>query len=170
MASATELAPPPPSPPAGGNNPAARILTERLGRHVLKVDDFRGDLAITVDRRAWVDAALCLRDHPDLDFKLFLDLCGVDWLDVREERYEVVLHAYSVSKKHHVRLKAALPESDATLDTITHVYKGETLAVTVLPGTVVPTSPALFVRGRQITVIVRVKSASRTWVVIFDFL
>ena len=58
MASATETAPPPPSPPVGGNNPAARVLTERLGGRVLEVDDFRGDLAITVDRRVWVDAAL----------------------------------------------------------------------------------------------------------------
>jgi len=124
VASAAEIAPPPPSPPVGGNNPAARVLTERLGRQVLEADDFRGDLAITVDRRVWVEAVRLLRDHPDLDFKLFLDLCGVDWLDLREDRYEVVLHAYSVSKKHHVRLKAALPESDATIDTITGVYKG----------------------------------------------
>src|SRR5687767_3112251 len=124
MASATETAPPPPSPPVGGNNPAARILSERLASRVLQVEDFRGDLAITVDRRVWVEAALLLRNHPDLDFKLFLDLCGVDWLDLREQRYEVVLHLYSVSKKHHVRLKVSLPESDATLDTITHVYKG----------------------------------------------
>jgi hypothetical protein len=92
----------------GGNNPAARVLTERLGSQVLKVDDFRGDLAITVDRRAWVEAVRMLRDHPELDFRLFLDLCGVDWLDLREDRYEVVLHVYSVSRKHHVRLKAAL--------------------------------------------------------------
>ena len=45
------------------------------------VDDFRGDLAITVERDAWVEAATLLRDHPELDFKLFLDLCGVDHLD-----------------------------------------------------------------------------------------
>ena len=55
-----------------------------------------------------------LRDHPELDYKLFLDLCGVDYLDAtRDDRYEVVLHAYSVSKKHHVRLKTPLPERDA---------------------------------------------------------
>ena len=124
MASATEVAPPPPTPPVGGNNPAARVLTERLGGRVLKIDDFRGDLAITVDRRAWVEAVRLLRDHPELDFKLFLDLCGVDWLDLREDRYEVVLHAYSVSNKHHVRLKAALPESEARLDSVVSVYKG----------------------------------------------
>jgi len=97
---------------------------ERLGAKVKRIDDWRGDLSITVDRSAWVEACTLLRDHPELDFKLFLDLCGVDNLDEREERFEVVFHAYSVSKKHHVRLKAAVPEADASIDTITGVYKG----------------------------------------------
>ena len=123
MASTTEIAPPP-TPPTGNNTPAARVLQERLGAKVKRIDDWRGDLSITVDRSAWVEACTLLRDHPELDFKLFLDLCGVDNLDEREERFEVVFHAYSVSKKHHVRLKAAVPESDASIDTITGVYKG----------------------------------------------
>ena len=123
MASTTEIAPPP-TPPTGNNTPAARVLQERLGAKVKRIDDWRGDLSITVDRSAWVEACTLLRDHPELDFKLFLDLCGVDNLDEREERFEVVFHAYSVSKKHHVRLKAAVPEADATIDTITGVYKG----------------------------------------------
>jgi len=123
MASTTEIAPPP-TPPTGTNKPAARVLQERLGAKVKRIDDWRGDLSITVDRSAWVEACTLLRDHPELDFKLFLDLCGVDNLDEREERFEVVFHAYSVSKKHHVRLKAAVPEADATIDTITGVYKG----------------------------------------------
>ncbi len=122
MASATEVAPP--TPPAGTSNPAARLLVERLPGKVRKVDDWRGDLAITVERSAWVEAARLLKEHPELDFKLFLDLCGVDYLDEREDRYEVVLHAYSVSKKHHVRLKATLPEADPTIDTLVTVYRG----------------------------------------------
>jgi NADH-quinone oxidoreductase subunit C/D len=123
MASTTEVAPPP-TPPTGTNKPAARVLQERLGAKVKKIDDWRGDLSITVDRSAWVEACTLLRDHPELDFKLFLDLCGADYLDEREQRFEVVFHAYSVSKKHHVRLKAAVPEGDASIDTITGVYKG----------------------------------------------
>jgi NADH-quinone oxidoreductase subunit C/D len=124
MASATEVAPPPPSPPAGPDKPAARILQERLGPQVQKVEDWRGDLAITVAPGAWVEAATLLRSHPDLDYKLFLDLCGVDYLEEREDRYEVVLHAYSVTHKHHVRLKTPLPEADASVPTLTGVYKG----------------------------------------------
>ena len=123
MASTTEIAPPP-TPPTGNNSPAARVLQERLGAKVKRIDDWRGDLSITVERSAWVEACTLLRDHPELDFKLFLDLCGVDNLDEREDRFEVVFHAYSVSKKHHVRLKAGVPEGDASIDTITGVYKG----------------------------------------------
>jgi NADH-quinone oxidoreductase subunit C/D len=106
--------------------PAARVLAEALGARLLSATDFRGDLALTVERGAWVEAARLLRDHPDLDFRLFLDLCGVDYLDKddRPERYEVVLHLYSVSKKHHVRLKTPVPEKDPKLPTIATVFRG----------------------------------------------
>ena len=76
MASATALA-----PPEVLAKPAARILTEALGDRVLRVSDFRGDLAISVTRGAWVEAARLLKDHRELDFKLFLDLCAVDYLE-----------------------------------------------------------------------------------------
>ena len=70
MASTTEA----PAPPAGAASPAVRVLRDELGDDVLKVEEFRGDLAVTVSRKAWVRAATLLRDHPELDFKLFLDL------------------------------------------------------------------------------------------------
>jgi NADH-quinone oxidoreductase subunit C/D len=102
------------------------VLQERLAGHVLRVQEFRGDLAISVARKAWVEAARLLRDHPELDYKLFLDLCGVDWLDKEdhEERFEVVLHLYSVSTRHHVRLKTPVPEGEPALDTLVGVFKG----------------------------------------------
>ena len=113
-------------PAAGGASPTAQVLQQALGARLLKVEEFRGDLALTVTREAWVEAATLLRSHPDLEFKLFLDLCGVDYLGRRDraERFEVALHAYSVSKGHHVRLKAPVPERDPRLPTLSAVYKG----------------------------------------------
>ena len=122
MASAPEVA----APPAGVGSPVVRVLRESLGDQVLGVEEFRGDLAITVSRKAWVEAARLLRDHPELAFDLFLDICGVDHLD-REgvpERFAVVLHLYSVSKKHHVRLKTPIPEADPKLPTLIGLFKG----------------------------------------------
>src|SRR5262245_1169799 len=125
MASTTQE----PPAAAGIDAPAARVLRSELGAHVRSIEDFRGDLAITVERDAWVRAASLLRDHPELDFKLFLDLCGVDQLDDDtdeglRDRYEVVLHAYSVTHKHHVRLKTTAPEAAPDVPTLTGVYKG----------------------------------------------
>jgi NADH-quinone oxidoreductase subunit C/D len=111
-------------PPALLEKPAARVLHHALGGRLLELDDHRGDLSLTVAREAWVEAATLLRDHPELRFKLFLDLCGVDHLETRQERYEVVLHLYSVDTHHHVRLKAPLPENDPSLATLTTVFRG----------------------------------------------
>jgi NADH-quinone oxidoreductase subunit C/D len=114
------------APPDVLAKPAARVLSQALGDRLLGITDFRGDLAITVKREAWVEAARLLRDHPDLDYKLFLDLCGVDYLDRddRGERFEVALHLYSVSRRHHVRLKVPVPEGEPKLPTLTGVFKG----------------------------------------------
>jgi len=122
MASAVETT----SPPAGVDNPTVRVLKGAIGEKLRKVEEFRGDLALTVAPQAWVEAARLLRDHPELDYKMFLDLCGVDYLDKddHDDRFEVALHAYSVSGKHHVRLKTPLPERDPRLPTLTGVYKG----------------------------------------------
>ncbi|MEO8359580.1 MAG: NADH dehydrogenase (quinone) subunit D [Vicinamibacteria bacterium] len=108
------------------SKPAYRILSEKFGEKILRATDYRGDLAITVAGSAWKEAARTLRDHPELDYKLFLDLCGVDYLndDSRPLRFEVVLHLYSVTKKHHIRLKTAVPEKTPVCDTLTDVFKG----------------------------------------------
>jgi NADH-quinone oxidoreductase subunit C/D len=116
------------TPAAAAYRRAARFLKDELGEALLRVDDFRGDLALTVKRESWVKAATVLRSHPELDFRLFLDLCAVDYLDYApdddRDRFEVVLHLYSVSRKHHVRLKTTLPESDPSLESLTGVFKG----------------------------------------------
>jgi NADH-quinone oxidoreductase subunit C/D len=121
MASTTEA-----SSPAEITSPTVRLLKQALGDEVREVAEFRGDLAVTVTRKAWVEAAQTLRSHPELDYKLFLDLCAVDYLDSedRPERFEVVLHAYSLSGKHHVRLKVPVPESEPRLPSLTGVYRG----------------------------------------------
>ncbi|HVO11193.1 MAG TPA: NADH dehydrogenase (quinone) subunit D [Vicinamibacteria bacterium] len=112
--------------PEAPAKPAARVLMEALGPRVLGVCDERGDLAITVERGAWVDAVRLLRDRPELDYRMFLDLCGVDYLDREDvpERFFVVLHLYSVSTRHHVRLKTPVPEADPKLPTISTLFLG----------------------------------------------
>ncbi|MGE0455200.1 MAG: NADH dehydrogenase (quinone) subunit D [Vicinamibacteria bacterium] len=122
MASALETT----APPAGTAHPTVRVLRERLGDQLLRVEEFRGDLAVTVSRKAWVEAARLLRDHPELDYKMFVDLCAVDYLDRddHDDRFEVVLHVFSVTHKRRARLKVPVPEAEPKLPTLWGVYKG----------------------------------------------
>ena len=86
----------------------------------------RGELTVEVSPDSLLDSCFRLRDTEGLQFETLVDLCGVDYLDRedRPERFDVVLHLYSVSRKHHVRLKTPVPESDPRVDTITGVFRG----------------------------------------------
>ena len=51
------------------------------------------------------------------------DLAAVDRFG-REPRFGVVLHLYSVAKKHRIRLYAGVPEEDPTLETLVPLWAG----------------------------------------------
>ena len=85
---------------------------------------WRGDETVVVARDALVDIATFLRDDPEMAFNLPVDVCGVDYLGHRDHRFEVVIHLFSITKRHRVRLKVELAEDDAVVPTLTGVWKG----------------------------------------------
>jgi NADH-quinone oxidoreductase subunit C len=50
-----------------------------------------------------------LRDQPNCQFKMMVDLCGVDYPE-REERFEVVYHLLSLKHNQRVRVKVTTDE------------------------------------------------------------
>lgn len=93
---------------------------------VLETHSELGDDTAVVVPDVWRAACEFLRDDPALDFDLFVDLCGVDYPD-RLPRMEVVLHVYSVGKRHRVRLKTRIGDAEleaCELDSITSVWSG----------------------------------------------
>ncbi len=57
----------------------------------------------------------------EFGFDLFLDVTAVDWLP-QVPRFEVVWHFYSTQQHVRVRLKARLPETDPTVDSLIALY------------------------------------------------
>ncbi|MFH1537944.1 MAG: NADH-quinone oxidoreductase subunit C, partial [bacterium] len=98
-------------------------LREKFGGEITGVSDFRGDLAVTLKKEKILEICEFLRDDPELRFDMLSDLCGVDYMG-REPRFETVYHLYSIDKKHRLRLKVPLEESDAKLDSVTGVWLG----------------------------------------------
>ena len=92
-------------------------LAAVLGERATKLVRDRGELTVTVAAANYIDSALLLRDHPELQFEQLVDLCGVDYSSYRDQAWEgprfcVVSHLLSVSKNWRVRLKVFCPDDD----------------------------------------------------------
>lgn len=103
-----------------------KVLREKFAAAVLETHSQVGDDTAVVDPKQWKAICTFLRNDPQMAFDMMVDLCGVDYPD-REPRFEVVLHLYSTSKRHRVRLKARVGDSegdDAQIDSVTSVWTG----------------------------------------------
>jgi NADH-quinone oxidoreductase subunit C len=69
----------------------------------------RGELTLHVHTSAIVRVLIYLRDQPNCQFKMMVDLCGVDYPE-REERFEVVYHLLSLKHNQRVRVKVTTDE------------------------------------------------------------
>jgi NADH-quinone oxidoreductase subunit C len=101
-------------------------LKARFGAAILETHADFGDETAVVDPAQWRAVGKFLREEPSLDFDLPVDLCGVDY-PAREPRMEVVLHLYSTSRRHRVRIKARVGDEDmdgAELDSLVAIWPG----------------------------------------------
>jgi NADH-quinone oxidoreductase subunit C/D len=83
-----------------------------------------------LDQPVWIvskdvlfDVARELKENPQTQFDMMLDLCGVDFPD-REERFEAVYHLYSMQRGARLRLKVPMREDDVTLPSMTRLWQG----------------------------------------------
>jgi NADH-quinone oxidoreductase subunit C len=102
------------------------MLKEKFGAAILETHSDFGDDTAVVDPSQWKAIARFLHDDPALDFDLPVDLCGVDYPQ-RLPRMEVVMHLYSVKRRHRVRLKTRVGDEDmegAELDSLVSIWPG----------------------------------------------
>jgi len=83
-----------------------------------------------LDQPTWIvskdvlfDVARELKENPQTQFDMMLDLFGVDFPD-REERFEAVYSLYSLQRKARLRLKVPMREEDITLPSMVSLWKG----------------------------------------------
>jgi NADH-quinone oxidoreductase subunit C len=84
-------------------------LAPALGEVLREGAVIRGELTLLVHAGAIVRVLTYLRDQPNCQFKMLVDLCGVDYPE-REQRFEVVYHLLSLKHNQRVRVKVATDE------------------------------------------------------------
>lgn len=101
----------------------AEKIQQEYPNGFVKAVEWRGDVAVTVKREFLHDIAKYIHDDPDLDCDYMVHVSSVDWPD-DEERFEVVYEVYSIRKRHRLRLKTRVSESDCIVDSLTDLWKG----------------------------------------------
>lgn len=86
-----------------------------LGQHLKEI-------TITVQSQDLLDVAEVLRDHPDLNFDMLIDLCGVDYSAYTHDsfagegrqnrRFAVVYHLLSINLNHRLRLRVFIDDDE----------------------------------------------------------
>jgi NADH-quinone oxidoreductase subunit C len=103
--------------------PAAAAVTERMNEVVAAAGAERlpgtqdGIDAFRVPRARLLDFLCRVKDEPELQFQLLLDVTAIDHYG-KEPRFDVVYHLYSLHLRRRIRVKTACGERDAHVPSI----------------------------------------------------
>ena len=105
--------------------PLIETLMTRFPKAVLSVeaDTARSEVTVQVAAERILDLTRYLHDAPDASFDHLTDICSVDYPE-DAQRFEVVYHLHSLAHGRRLRLKARLSEDNATIASVTSVWKG----------------------------------------------
>jgi NADH-quinone oxidoreductase subunit C len=95
-------------------------IAAAMGAHILGSEIRHGELMIRVRRDSVARVMKFLRDDANCQFKMLVDLCGVDWPE-RPERFDVVYNLLSLKHNQRVRLKVSTDE-DTPVPSVTSVF------------------------------------------------
>jgi NADH-quinone oxidoreductase subunit C len=95
-------------------------LKGKFAASVLDVAEFRGETTVIVKKEEIV--AICQYLKANEGFNFLSDLCGVDYLGKKDDRFMVVYNIYNITTHERLRLKVAVAEKDATVDSVGSVW------------------------------------------------
>ncbi|MCX8069905.1 MAG: NADH-quinone oxidoreductase subunit C [Thermodesulfovibrionales bacterium] len=108
----------------------AELIKDIFPDDVLEISDFRNQVSLTVTREKAKEILKYLHDDDRLCFDYLVDLCGVDYLDKKEPRFEVVYNLFSVKMRHFIRIKVQLKEDtpdepdNLSLESVIDLWRG----------------------------------------------
>jgi len=99
------------------SDPVVTRFKERFGDELLSVEEFRGQVAISVKSARVLDMLRALRDDAECPFDMLADLTAVDYLRLdHPERFAVVYQLYSLLRNERIRIKAYVGEARCEIE------------------------------------------------------
>ena len=97
----------------------ADYLVSAIPHSVYTAVSVNGELTLSVPASSIKEVLLFLRDHTNCQFKVLIDICGVDYPE-KEARFEVVYHLLSIKYNSRIRVKVAVDEL-TPVDSVTSI-------------------------------------------------
>ena len=103
-------------------------LEKVLGTRAQSIHTALGEVTVVVNAETYYESAMLLRDDPTLAFEQLIDLCGVDYQEFRDgrwngQRFAVVSHLLSIEHNWRLRVRVFAPdESYPLVSSITPVW------------------------------------------------
>ena len=125
---AEEAAKPPwerdPKPPETADASADPLVIDVRSMHgnaIASAQWIGEDLTLEVDRTAIREVCASLASPHG--YRLLVDICGVDYPQREEQRFEVVYHVYSLDENRRVRLRVRVPNGEQ-VPSVASVWRG----------------------------------------------
>jgi len=100
------------------------ILQKECGDALQDSGIERGDLVVTVVPQNLTKVLTTCKNSHALALNLLSDITAVDWMDERDERFEVVYQLLSISKLWRVTIKVVVSESDPEVASAVSLWAG----------------------------------------------
>jgi NADH-quinone oxidoreductase subunit C len=103
-------------------------LEKVLGTRAQSIHTALGEVTVVVNAETYFESAMLLRDDPTLAFEQLIDLCGVDYQEFRDgrwngQRFAVVSHLLSIEHNWRLRIRVFAPDDSYPLvSSITPVW------------------------------------------------
>ncbi len=100
------------------------LLQSKLESQIESSEISKGHVVVEVSRDSMLDFFKLLKLDTELDFNMFVNVTAVDWLDERDQRFEVVYHLTSSRRHHRLRIKISVPENNPKLQSLSALWSG----------------------------------------------
>ena len=102
-----------------------KILQEQFGDALTGHNKFEDQLSVFVTGEIIFELARYMKDEDATGFDLLSDICGVDWINCPEQRFELVYNFYSCSKNLRILVRTTIPDSETpSIRSIQPIYPG----------------------------------------------
>ncbi|MAR78863.1 MAG: NADH-quinone oxidoreductase subunit C [Rhodospirillaceae bacterium] len=101
-------------------NELGETISSSVGESILLHEIINDELILTVSSEKIIEVLTFLRDESSCQFKMLIDICGVDFPE-REIRYEVVYNLLSLTHNQRIRLKV-MTNSENPIPSVVSVY------------------------------------------------